>query len=147
MKDVKSFLNSRVGYLPTGSSWPTVLNVCYGFHFVCLAPGGKYVCDCKAYWSSRECAHVLAAKHLDDALDIKALMARIDRGRLPGRPRNYVPLGYAAHKPAITARGEIKAANYIGVPVARYLNGDRNKIYCGKIVGKINHSYLVGCNT
>jgi hypothetical protein len=136
MKDAKLFLNSRIGCLPSGESWPKVLDTCCGFHFVYQTPNGTYNCDCKNYWSARECSHVFAAMHLDNAITIEKLLLKIDKPKLPGRPMINVPSGYAAHTPMINAAGEVKAASYIGVPVARYLNGDRTRLYCGKIVGK-----------
>ena len=112
-----------------------MLQVALVFHYVYKKPNGKYVCDCKAYWTSIECAHQKAAMHLEAEINLCSEMQGIERARSSGRPRGYTPLGYAAHQPFLTAQGEIRAASYIGAGVARYLRGDRQRIYCGKIVG------------
>jgi hypothetical protein len=137
MRDAKAFLKSLFGGMPTDSSWPKVLDVTHRCHFVSLPSIGKYECDCKGYWSSRECAHVAAAKHLDVVKDsnIHILLQSIDKPKTSGRPRIVAPVGYAAHQPVLTASSEIKAGNYIGARVARYLRGDKDRVYIGKIVG------------
>jgi hypothetical protein len=140
MSDAKAYLKSVVGCLPTDavkSSWPKVLDISHSCHFVSISIAEKYECDCKHYWSDRECSHVEAAKHLDLKINLQKLMQKIDRPRVTGRPRIHVPVGYAAHQPVLTASREIQAANYIGARVARYIRGDRERLYVGTIVGNM----------
>lgn len=65
----------------------------------------------------------------------------IPRAKLPGRPKNYVPVRYSAVNPSVTPRGESDSKKLIGGFIARRL-GDDGRIYIGRIGG---HHSLILC--
>jgi len=95
----------------------------------------EYKCDCKGWWHSLVCSHVLAAMHLRKDINLKAINAQINRPAIPGRPLLYQPVTYKAHQPAnsreIREISTVKATNYIGYSVASKVQG---RVYLGKII-------------
>ena len=59
-------------------------------------PKHSYRCDCKGWWHSLVCAHVLAAMHLNSDINLNSLNAKVNKPAIPGRPASYKPVGYKA---------------------------------------------------
>ena len=135
----KLFLLSLRGILTasTVQSFRKSCDTCLNAHFVKIVDG-EAICDCVAFCSKSECAHSTAAMHLEGMLNISEELQRIQNGRLPGRPKQYKPMGYAGVVPAIQEEAgnlvitEHEAANYIGVMVAKRFLPDLD-IYLGRI--------------
>jgi len=91
----------------------------------------EYKCDCKGWWHSLVCAHVLAAMHLRHDINLLNINAQINKPAIPGRPSNYQPVTYKAQQPSDARElSNRKATNYIGMNVASKVKG---RVYEGKI--------------
>ena len=93
----------------------------------------EYTCDCQAWWHSLICAHVVAAMHLNDDIDLHSMTTEIDRPCKVGRPKKYVPVGFAAHKPIEKALDINAAAKWIGSVLSNKVADGR--VYCGTVTG------------
>ena len=84
-----------------------------------------YRCDCKGWWHSLVCAHVLAAMHLENDINLNVVNAKINKPALPGRPASYQPVGYKAQQPTSGGRlmSNRQATNLKGMYVAFRVNG------------------------
>ena len=60
----------------------------------------EYKCDCKGWWHSLVCAHVLAAMHLRHDINLLHINAQINKPAIPGRPSNHQPVTYKAQQPS-----------------------------------------------
>ena len=91
-----------------------------------------YRCDCKGWWHSLVCAHVLAAMHLQGDINLNVVNAKINKPAIPGRPALYQPVGYKAQQSASNGRlmSNRKATNLKGMYVGFRVN---NVVYIGMI--------------
>ena len=143
-KRAREYLNSLNGVLPKcGKDAPehdfkSALKVTHRIHFCYKADAGFW-CDCKSFFSKKECSHVDAVEHLTGRKLIHPQLQGISVAKLPGRPRKAIPCAYAAHKPhdsMLVKRAETPSANYIGFSVAtRFGKGESCKVYIGRISG------------
>lgn len=87
-------------------------------------PKHKYRCDCKGWWHSLVCAHVLAAMHLNNDINLNTVNAKVNKPAIPGRPASYQPVGYKAQQPSNDRElSNRKANNLKGMHVASKIGG------------------------
>jgi len=78
-------------------------------------------CNCKSFFHFRECSHVVAAVTLENLFNLQDKISSIARGKMRGRPKNYNPVGFAAHSLNPTQLDSTiqMARNTVGGTVAR----------------------------
>ena len=102
-------------------------------------PKHNYRCDCKGWWHSLVCAHVLAAMHLNNDINLNTVNAKVNKPAIPGRPASYQPVGYKALQPSNDRElSNRKANNLKGMRVASKISGT---VYIGMIT---SHQEKIG---
>ena len=91
----------------------------------------EYTCDCQAWWHSLICAHVVAAMHLNKDIDLHSMTAVIDRPCKVGRPKHYVPVGFAAHLPVEKVLNTYAAGKWLGTELSTKVSDGR--VYRGTV--------------
>ena len=136
------FLKSVYGEFPAQTSWKAAQDVASHMHFVKRQQDGTFVCDCKAFWHSVECSHVMAALHLTGDVNVDDELMTITNGKRVGRPSKAeaLPISLSTHDiVAVTNASEMKASSYIGTKIARRLNHVNHphsmRVYYGRVSG------------
>jgi hypothetical protein len=100
---------------------------------VTILGNGLFVCNCKgAYTNAGECSHTLAAKHCEKVINVTSALQNIERPLFVGRPKKYVPVGYASHLPT-QLNSDKEARKYIGTAVAKRFPEMPGKVFTGRV--------------
>jgi hypothetical protein len=134
---VKYFLSSLQGTFKPGSSLKDSTDVASSMYLVTgtfSQDAPQLHCNCKAFFHFSECSHIVAAMTLENLFNLQDKISSIARGKMRGRPKNYNPVGFAAHSLNPTQQDLTiqMARNTVGGTVARIK--DRGT-YAGTITG------------
>ena len=94
-----------------------------------------YVCDCKGYWHALICAHIVAAMHLNNDIDLHVMTRQIDYSCQKGRPSNSrMPIGVATHEAEDTTPTTVHhAAKFIGSRLSCNMADKEMRRYIGTV--------------
>jgi len=135
---IKHFLSSRLGIFKPKIDFKEAVETALTMYCVAIKGTGTekdYACDCKNFYHYTECSHVVAAMTLEKDFDLVNELSLLTSGKQRGRPRNYIPVGFAAHKP-----NELASSNQITVTIASNMIGSSVakkfgiRTYTGKVV-------------
>jgi hypothetical protein len=110
-----------------------LIALCTTSYSVSILGNGNYFCNCKgAYTNNGYCSHSFALQHCEKKINIEEKLKKITCPRTSGRPKDYAPVGFAAHLPTIV-RSEHEARKYIGTTVAKRFECTGDKVFTGRV--------------
>jgi hypothetical protein len=111
----------------------SLIDLCMSAYALSIHPDGSFNCNCKgAYVNAGCCSHFYAAKHLEKQLNVGSMLQQIDKPKRTGRPKGYIPVGFAAHLPS-NVNSEREATQYLGTTVAKRFPEIPDKIFTGRV--------------
>ena len=94
------------GRFPKGYKYDAITTFVKGYHLLTYEIVHRdgvavynYHCACKAGRSEAECSHEAAGEEINKTFCIKDQVARNSSGKVAGRPKKRLAVGYSAHKP------------------------------------------------